>query len=142
LEKDAENINFIVLNFSRNFDSSLICFLFKKEIVMKINIHTVRFSPDLKLTSHVTKKLNKLSAFHNKIIATDVFLKLDNVVHAIKDKVVEIRVWIPRRQFFVKHCCKSFEESFDCAFDSLVTQMKKRKVNKLHNPRISKGLLK
>jgi|ERR1700759_65443 putative sigma-54 modulation protein len=109
---------------------------------MQINIHAVRFNADSKLTSHVTKKLNKLSGLHDGIIATDVFLKLDNVVHAIKDKVVEIRVWIPRRQFFVKHCCKSFEKSFDAAFASLLTQMKKKKVKKLHNPRISEGLLK
>jgi putative sigma-54 modulation protein len=109
---------------------------------MNMNIHAVRFNADSKLTSHITRKLNKLNAFHNEIIAADVFLKLDNVVHAIKDKIVEIRIWIPRRQFFVKHCCKSFEESFDCAFASMVTQMKKKKVKKLHNPRISEGLLK
>jgi putative sigma-54 modulation protein len=94
---------------------------------MKINIHAVHFNADVKLMDYVTKKLNKLNTFQDGIIAVDVFLKLDNVVHIIKDKVVEISVWIPRRQFFVKHCCKSFEESFDNAFESLVTQIKRRK---------------
>ena len=104
---------------------------------MKVNIHSVHFNADVKLMDHVTKKINKLNIFQNGIISVDVFLKVDNVAHTIKDKVVEISVWIPQHQFFVKHCCKSFEECFDIAFNSLVTQMKKNKSKNLHNPRIS-----
>ena len=98
---------------------------------MKVNIHSVHFNADVKLISSVTKKISKLSTFQSEIISVDVFLKLDNVVHNIKDKVVEINVWIPRHQFFVKHCCKSFEKSFDCAFESLVVKMKKEKDKKI-----------
>jgi putative sigma-54 modulation protein len=57
----------------------------------------------------------------------DVYLKLDNLVHTIKDKIAEIRVHVPRHDFFVKASSKSFEESFDTALDSLVTQIKRRK---------------
>ena len=55
------------------------------------------------------------------------FLKLDNVVHNIKDKIAEIRVHVPRHEFFVKTTTKSFEESFDDAFESLLTQIKRKK---------------
>jgi putative sigma-54 modulation protein len=48
-------------------------------------------------------------------------------VHNIKDKIAEIRVQIPRYQFFVKCSSKSFEESFDGALESLVNQIKRKK---------------
>ena len=94
---------------------------------MNVNIQTVHFNADNRLTEYVTKKLTKLSTFHDRIIKVDVFLKLDNVVHTIKDKIAEIRVHIPRQHFFVKCSSKSFEESFDNAFESLVNQIKKKK---------------
>ena len=101
--------------------------LFKISDVMNVNIQAVRFNPDVKLTEYVNRKLDKLQTFHDRIIKVDVFLKLDNVVHTIKDKIAEIRVQIPRYQFFVKCSSKSFEESFDSALESLVTQIKRKK---------------
>ena len=98
---------------------------------MNVNIQTVRFSADGKLTDYVSKKLQKLNTFNDRIIKVDVFLKLDNVVHNIKDKIAEIRVQVPRHQFFVKTSSKSFEESFDSALDSLVNQIKKNKEKKV-----------
>ena len=94
---------------------------------MTVNIQTVRFDADSKLLEHVNKKLQKLSNFHDRIITIDVYLKLDNVVHQIKDKIAEIRVKVPRHEFFVKQTSKSFEESFDNAIDSITTQIKKVK---------------
>lgn len=94
---------------------------------MNVNIQTVRFNADVKLTEYVKSKLQKLNTFHDRIIKVDVFLKLDNVVHTIKDKIAEIRVQVPRHQFFVKASSKSFESSFDAALDSLVTQIKRKK---------------
>jgi putative sigma-54 modulation protein len=94
---------------------------------MNANIQTVHFDADARLIDYVNKKLEKLGTFHDRIIKVDVFLKLDNVVHTIKDKIVEIRVLVPRHEFFVKASSKSFEESFDCALDSLVSQIKRKK---------------
>ena len=94
---------------------------------MNVNIQTVHFDADVNLTDYVNKKLEKLNTFHDRIVKVDVFLKLDNVVHTIKDKIAEIRVQVPRHNFFVKASSKSFEESFDCALDSLVTQIKRKK---------------
>ncbi|MBN8663237.1 MAG: ribosome-associated translation inhibitor RaiA [Chitinophagales bacterium] len=94
---------------------------------MNVNIQSVRFDADVKLVEYVTRKLQKLDTFHDKILKVDVYLKLDNVVHNIKDKIVEIRVHVPRHDFFVKASSKSFEESFDSALDSLVNQIKRKK---------------
>ena len=94
---------------------------------MNVNIQTVHFDADVSLTDYVSNKLKKLDTFHDRILKVDVFLKLDNVVHTIKDKVAEIRVHVPRHNFFVKASSKSFEESFDCALESLVTQIKRKK---------------
>jgi putative sigma-54 modulation protein len=84
---------------------------------MNVNIQTVHFNADSKLIEYVKKKLEKLNLFSDRIIQVNVFLKLDNVVHAIKDK-------------FVKSTSKSFEESFDDAMDSLISQIKRNKERK------------
>ena len=94
---------------------------------MNVKIQTVHFDADLKLVDYVSRKLEKLNTFHDRIVKVDVFLKLDNVVHNIKDKVAEIRVHVPRHDFFVKASSKSFEESFDNALESVVTKIKRTK---------------
>ena len=94
---------------------------------MNVNIQSVHFDADSKLVAYVEKKLDKLSQFHDRITKVDVYLKLDNVVHNIKDKVAEIKVHIPKYDFFVKHSSKSFEESFDEALDSVIVQIKRKK---------------
>lgn len=94
---------------------------------MNVNIQTVHFEADSKLVSYVEKKLSKLFQFHDKITKVDVYLKLDNVVHTIKDKVAEIKVHIPKCDIFVKQSSKSFEESFDEALDSVIIQIKRKK---------------
>src|SRR5678810_1467544 len=90
---------------------------------MNVNIQTVHFDADVRLIDYVNKKLEKLGTFHDRIVKVDVFLKLDNLVHTIKDKIAEIRVHVPRHYFFSKTTTKSFEESFDEAFDSLLSQI-------------------
>ncbi len=97
---------------------------------MNVNIQSVHFDADSKLIGYIHRKLEKLTNFSDRIIQVHVFLKLDNVVHAIKDKIAEIRVHIPRHHFFVKSTSKSFQESFDDAFDSMLTQIKKKKERK------------
>lgn len=94
---------------------------------MNVHIQSLHFDADKKLVAYVNTKLQKLPQFHDRIIKVDVFLKLDNVVHNIKDKVVEIRVHVPKADFFVKASTKSFEASFDEAFFALVNQIKRKK---------------
>ena len=94
---------------------------------MNINIQTVHFDADEKLLELVGKKVEKLATFHDRITRVDVFLKLDNLVHAIKDKVVEINIHIPKQDCFVKSSSKSFEASFEHAFEAISNQLKKKK---------------
>ena len=94
---------------------------------MNVNIQTVHFDADIKLVSYIEKKVEKLTHYHDRITKVDVYLKLDNIVHNIKDKVAEIKVLIPRHEFFVKQSSKSFEESFDVALDAVITQIKRKK---------------
>ena len=97
---------------------------------MNVNIQTVHFDANRKLLEYINEKLQKLQQFNDRIIRVNVFLKLDNVIHAVKDKVAEIRVHAPRQNFFVKSTSKSFEESFDDALGSMVAQIKKNKERK------------
>lgn len=94
---------------------------------MNVHIQTLHFDADSKLIDYVNAKLGKLNQFHDRIIKVDVFLKLDNVVHNIKDKIAEIRVHVPKADFFVKATSKSFEASFDEAFEAIVNQIKRKK---------------
>ncbi len=98
---------------------------------MNTQIKTVHFDADVNLINHVNKRLDKLPTFHERIISVDVYLKLENLNHQIKDKVAEIQVNVPQHRIFVKHESKSFEESFDAAFESVVTQLKRNKTKQL-----------
>lgn len=94
---------------------------------MNVHIQSLHFDADSKLVEYVNSKVEKLNQFHDRIIKVDVFLKLDNVVHKIKDKVAEIRVHVPKADFFVMASSKSFEASFDEAFEAIVNQIKRKK---------------
>jgi putative sigma-54 modulation protein len=94
---------------------------------MNVNIQTVHFDADSKLVSYVETRISKIYQFHEKITTIDVYLKLDNVVHTIKDKIAEIKINIPGHHFFVKQSSKSFEQSFDEALNSMITQIKRKK---------------
>lgn len=94
---------------------------------MNVQIRTVHFDADAKLLEHVQKKIAKLNTFHDRIIDVEVYLKLDNIAHNIKDKIAEIKVYVPKHSYFVKQSTKTFEESFDKALDSMVEQLKRQK---------------
>ena len=98
---------------------------------MNLSIQSVHFDADKKLIDFIEKKIVKLNQFNDSITNVDIYLKLDNLVHNIKDKIVEIKVAIPKHEFFVKQSCKSFEESFDSAMSALVNQIKKKKEKEL-----------
>jgi putative sigma-54 modulation protein len=94
---------------------------------MNINIQTVHFDADLKLLSFIQKKLDKLETFHDKITRVEVFMKIENMAHVIKDKIVEIKIYIPKQACFVKATSKTFQTSFDKAFHAITHQLVKKK---------------
>lgn len=93
---------------------------------MKVNTQSVNFNVDIKLIEFIQKRLDKLEVFYDRIINSDVYLKVENT-SSKENKIVEIKVHIPKDTFIVKKQCKSFEEGTDVAVSSLERQLKKRK---------------
>jgi len=94
---------------------------------MNVQIQTVHFDADSKLIDRINAKIEKMRTFHDRIIGVEIYLKLDNLSQQIRDKIAEIKVYVPKHSYFVKHSSKTFEESFDAAFDSMVNQLKRQK---------------
>jgi putative sigma-54 modulation protein len=70
--------------------------------------------------------MDKLDMFYDKIIQSDVYLKLENTSDK-ENKIFEAKVSVPGDSFVVKKQCKTFEEGADIAIASLERQIKKRK---------------
>lgn len=93
---------------------------------MKVNTQSVNFNADMELIQFVQSRLNKLETFYDKVISSDVYLKVQNT--SVKEnKVVEIKLNVPKDNYVVKKQCKSFEEAIDSACNSLERKLIKRK---------------
>ena len=93
---------------------------------MKVNAQSVNFNADVKLINFVQNRLNKLELFYDKVISSDVYLKVENT-SSKENKIVEIKVHVPKDKFIVKKQCRSFEEAVDAACGSLERRLVKRK---------------
>lgn len=93
---------------------------------MKVNTQSVNFNIDQKLVDFIQKRLDKLDNFYDKIIYSDVYLKVQNTSNK-ENKIVEVKVNVPGDGFIVKKQCKSFEEGVDSAANSLERVLLKRK---------------
>ncbi len=93
---------------------------------MKVNAQSVNFVADSKLLGFIQNRMDKLEVFYDKVISSDVYLKVDNT-SAKENKIVEIKVHVPRNKFIVKKQCKTFEEAVDTACNSLERQLVKKK---------------
>lgn len=96
---------------------------------MEIRKQAVNFDADAKLLDFIDKKLEKLETFYDKIVSTDVFLKLEKTGQ-VQDKVAEIKVNVPGSTLIVKETSKSFEESVDLGTSALRRQLIKYKEQK------------
>ena len=93
---------------------------------MKVNTQSVNFTADKKLIAFIQKRMDKLDMFYDKVIQSDVYLKVENTSDK-ENKIFEARVKVPGDSFIVKKQCKSFEEGTDMAVSSLERQLKRRK---------------
>jgi len=93
---------------------------------MKVNTQSVNFNADQKLIDFIQNRMNKLEVFYDKVIKSDVYLKVENTSNK-ENKIFEARISVPGDSFVVKKQCKSFEEGTDMAIASLERQLKKRK---------------
>lgn len=93
---------------------------------MEIQIHSVHFDADKKLLDFIQVKVKKLLQYRDDIFAADIFLRLVNVQDD-NNKIVEIKLDIPRNPLFAKKQSKTFEEATDNAIDALRRQITKQK---------------
>ena len=64
---------------------------------MNVNIQTVHFDADSRLTEYVTKKLEKLSTFHDRIVKVDVYLKLIMWCTRLKTRSLRLEYRFPAK---------------------------------------------
>jgi len=93
---------------------------------MKVNAQSVNFTADGKLIGFIQDRLDKLELFYDRVISSDVYLKVENT-SSKENKIVEIKLHVPKDKFIVKKQCKSFEEAIDSACSSLERRLVKRK---------------
>ena len=93
---------------------------------MKVNVHAVNFTVDRKLVDFVQERMDKLEKYYDKIVSSDVFLKVENTSDK-ENKIVEIKILVPGDEFLVKKQCKTFEEAMEVASESLERVLVKRK---------------
>ena len=95
-------------------------------LTMKVNTQSVNFNADRKLINFLQNRLDKVETFYSKVISSDVYMKVENT-SAKENKIVEIKISVPKDKFVVKKQCKSFEEAVDSACSSLERRLIKQK---------------
>lgn len=93
---------------------------------MDINIQSIHFDADVKLTDFIKKKVAKLETYNNKVVSSDIFLRVENAGDSA-NKITEIKMNLPGKTLFAKEQCKTFEEATDLAVESLRRQIGKLK---------------
>lgn len=94
---------------------------------MDVRIQSIHFQADEKLTETIHRKVNKLNSYFDRITSAEVFLKLDHEGAHIKDKVVQIKLNLPKGTLISKETSKTFENALDGAVNSLKGQVVRHK---------------
>ncbi len=74
---------------------------------MKVNVQAVNFNVDRKLVDFIQERMDKLEKYYDKIVSSEVFLKVENTSDK-ENKIVEIKINVPGDDFVVKKQCKKF----------------------------------
>ncbi len=93
---------------------------------MDFKVNTVNFTADQKLIDFIREKIGKLELMYDNIIASDVYLKLENN-ESNENKVAEVKILLPGNELFARKQCKSFEEAADLAVQALKKQVSRHK---------------
>ncbi len=93
---------------------------------MKLQMHSIRFDADQSLIDFIQKKADRLDKFFDRIIDGEVFMRLDRDDN-MENKIIEIKLNIPKNQLFAKENAKSFEEATDLALEALKKQIIRHK---------------
>ncbi|POS00836.1 ribosome hibernation-promoting factor, HPF/YfiA family [Flavobacterium croceum] len=100
---------------------------------MKVNVNAVGFSVDRKLVDFIQVRLEKLEKYYDKIVSSEVYLKVENTTDK-ENKIVEVKLHVPGDDLLVKKQCKSFEEAVENASEALERLLVKRKEKVRANP--------
>lgn len=93
---------------------------------MKVNVQDVNFNADKELIGFIEKKVNSLEKYFDKIVDSDVYLKVQQTSEK-ENKSVDIILNIPGDELVAKKQSKTFEEGVSAAVDALKKQLTKRK---------------
>ncbi|WP_372767092.1 ribosome hibernation-promoting factor, HPF/YfiA family [Lutibacter sp.] len=93
---------------------------------MKVIVQSVNFNADRELIDFVEKKVASLEKYYDKIVDSEVFLKVQQTSEK-ENKLVDIKINIPGNDIVVKKQCKTFEEGTMVAVDSLKRKLTKEK---------------
>ncbi len=93
---------------------------------MKVFVQSVNFNADKELVEFVEKKVESLEKYYDKIVDSEVFLKVQQTSEK-ENKIVEIKINVPGNDFVVKKVSKTFEEGVALTVDALKRQLNKRK---------------
>ncbi|MDO9275272.1 MAG: ribosome-associated translation inhibitor RaiA [Lutibacter sp.] len=93
---------------------------------MKVIVQSVNFNADKGLIDFVEKKVAGLEKYYDKIVDSEVFLKVLQTSEK-ENKTVDIKINIPGNDIVVKKQCKTFEEGTMVAVDSLKRKLSKEK---------------
>lgn len=93
---------------------------------MDFKVNTVHFTADDKLVDFIQGKVKKLELMYDRIIASEIYLKLDKSEEK-DNKIAEVKLLLPGSELFAKKQCKSFEEATDLAVAALKKQVERYK---------------
>ena len=94
---------------------------------MNIQVNTVHFTADQKLTDFINKKVSKLDTYFEGIISAEITMKVVKPETA-NNKVAEIKLSIPGYDYlFSEKQADSFEEAIDLAVEAIRRQLTKVK---------------
>ena len=93
---------------------------------MKVYVQSVNFNADKDLIDFIEKKVNGLEKYYDRIVDSEVFLKVQQT-SAKENKLVEVKINVPRNEIVVKKQSKTFEEGVMLAVDSIKRQLTKKK---------------
>jgi len=93
---------------------------------MEVFVQSVNFNADQELIKFVEEKVKNLEKFHDKIINSEVFLKVQKTSEK-ENKIVDVKINIPGGEVVVRKQGKYFEEATNLAFETLKRQLRRSK---------------
>ena len=92
---------------------------------MKINLETLPTNANDQLRDFVTRKVERIGKFYDRIVEADVYLKKGN--DASNPCVAEIRLNVPGDTLFCEEKAPTYEEAVDKSSSVMERQVKKFK---------------